>query len=73
MATQGQYVNILGRFSIITVILLVLFAQTVQASENYFLKVEKNTTLESFEWTQRPIVIFANSDKIGRASCRERV
>ena len=63
MATQGQYVNILGRFSIITVILLALFAQTVQASENYFFKVEKNTTLENFEWTQRPIVIFANSDK----------
>ena len=63
MATQGQYVNILRRFSIITVILLVLFAQTAQASENYFLKVEKNTTLENFEWTQRPIVIFANSDK----------
>ena len=63
MATQRQYVNILGRFSIITVILLVFFAQTAQASENYFLKVEKNTTLENFEWTQRPIVIFANSDK----------
>ena len=63
MATQRQYVNILGRFSIITVILLALFAQTAQASENYFLKVEKNTTLENFEWTQRPIVIFANSDK----------
>ena len=63
MATQRQYVNILGRFSIITVILLALFAQIVQASENYFLKVEKNTTLENFEWTQRPIVIFANSDK----------
>ena len=63
MATQRQYVNIMGRFSIITVILLALFAQIVQASENYFLKVEKNTTLENFEWTQRPIVIFANSDK----------
>ena len=63
MATQRQYVNILGRFSIITIILLALFAQIVQASENYFLKVEKNTTLENFEWTQRPIVIFANSDK----------
>ena len=63
MATQRQYVNILSRFSIITVILLALSTQTAQASENYFLKVEKNTTLENFEWTQRPIVIFANSDK----------
>ena len=63
MATQRQYVNILGRFSIITVILLVLFAHIAQATENYFFKVEKNTTLENFEWTQRPIVIFANSDK----------
>ena len=63
MATQRQYVNILSRFSIITVILLALSTQIAQASENYFLKVEKNTTLENFEWTQRPIVIFANSDK----------
>ena len=63
MATQRQYVNILSRFSIITVILLALSTQTAQASENYFLKVEKSTTLENFEWTQRPIVIFANSDK----------
>ena len=63
MATQRQYVNILGRFSIITVILLTLSAHIAQASEDYFLKVEKNTTLENFEWTQRPIVVFANSDK----------
>ena len=63
MATQRQYVNMLGRFIIITVILLAISAHKAQASENYFLKVEKNTNLENFEWTQRPIVIFANSDK----------
>ena len=63
MATQKQYVNIPGRFIIITVILLAISAHKAQATENYFLKVEKNTNLENFEWTQRPIVIFANSDK----------
>ena len=45
MATQRQYVNILGRFSIITVILLAFSTQKAQASENYFLKVEKNTNI----------------------------
>ena len=63
MATLKQYVNILGRFSIIAVILLTLPTHIVQSSENYFLKIEKSTTLEKFEWTHRPIVIFANSDK----------
>ena len=63
MATQRQYVNMLGRFINITVILLAISAHKAQASENYFLKVEKNTNLEGFEWTQRPIVIFANSEK----------
>ena len=46
MATQRQYVNMLGRFIIITVILLAISAHKAQASENYFLKVEKNTNLE---------------------------
>ena len=63
MAIQRQYVNILSGFIIIPVILLAISAHIAQASEKYFLKVEKNTTLENFEWTQRPIVIFANSDK----------
>ena len=63
MAILRQYVNILGKFSFITVILLTLTAHIAQSAENYFLKVEKSTTLENFEWTQRPIVIFANSDK----------
>ena len=63
MAIQRQYVNILSGFIIITVILLAISAHIAAASEKYFLKVEKNTTLENFEWTQRPIVIFAKSDK----------
>jgi len=63
MATQKQYVNILGTFLVITVLLLVSFAKVADAEENYFVKVEKNTNIKGFEWAQRPIVIFANSDK----------
>jgi len=63
MATQKQYVNILGTFLVITVLLLVSFAKVADAEENYFVEVEKNTNIKGFEWAQRPIVIFANSDK----------
>ena len=63
MATQKQYVNILGTFLVFTALLLVSFAKVADAEENYFMKVEKNTNIKGFEWAQRPIVIFANSDK----------
>ena len=63
MATQKQYVNILGTFLIITALLLVSFAKVADTEENYFREVEKNTNIKGFEWAQRPIVIFANSDK----------
>jgi hypothetical protein len=63
MATQKQYVNILGTFLVFTALLLVSFAKVADAEENYFMKVEKNTNIKGFEWAQRPIVIFANSNK----------
>ena len=63
MATQKQYVNILGTFLVITALLLVSFAKVADTEENYFREVEKNTNIKGFEWAQRPIVIFANSDK----------
>ena len=63
MATQKQYVNILGTFLVITALLLVSFAKVADTEENYFREVEKNTNIKGFEWAQRPIVIFANSYK----------
>ena len=63
MATQKQYVNILGTFLVFTALLLVSFVKVAHTEENYFMKVEKNTNIKGFEWAQRPIVIFANSDK----------
>ena len=63
MATQKQYVNILGTFLVITALLLVSFAKVADTEENYFREVEKNTNIKGFEWAQRPIVVFANSDK----------
>jgi hypothetical protein len=63
MATQKQHVNILGTFLVITALLLVSFAKVAETQENYFREVEKNTNIKGFEWAQRPIVIFANSDR----------
>ena len=63
MATQKQYVNILGTFLVITAVLLFSFAKVANAEVNYFMEVEKNTNIKDFEWVQRPIVIFANSDR----------
>ena len=63
MATQKQYVNILGKFLVITAVLLLSFTKVAIAEENYFMEVEKNTNIKDFEWAQRPIVIFANSDR----------
>jgi hypothetical protein len=63
MATQKQYVNILGKFLVITAVLLLSFTKVANAEEKYFMEVEKNTNIKDFEWAQRPIVIFANSDR----------
>ena len=63
MATQKQYVNIVGTFLVITAVLLLSFTKVAIAEENYFMEVEKNTNIKDFEWAQRPIVIFANSDR----------
>jgi hypothetical protein len=63
MAIIKQYVNIPGNFLTISVFLLVSFAQIAKAAENYFVEVEENTTLENFEWAQRPIIIFSDSEK----------
>ena len=63
MAIIKQYVNIPGNFLTISVFLLASFAQIAKAAENYFVEVEENTTLENFEWAQRPIIIFSDSEK----------
>ena len=63
MAIIKQYVNIPGNFLTISVFLLASFAQIAKAAESYFAEVEENTTLENFEWAQRPIIIFSDSEK----------
>jgi hypothetical protein len=63
MAIIKQYVNIPGNFLTISVFLLASFAQIAKAAESYFVEVEENTTLENFEWAQRPIIIFSDSKK----------
>ena len=63
MAIIKQYVNIPGNFLTISVFLLASFAQIAKAAESYFVEVEGNTTLENFEWAQRPIIIFSDSEK----------
>ena len=63
MATQKQYLNSFRGFLIILGLFLANFTPIANATENNFIKVDKNTNLEIYEWTHRPIVIFANSDK----------
>ena len=63
MAIIKQYVNIPGNFLTISVFLLASFAQIAKAAESYFVEVEENTTLENFEWAQRQIIIFSDSEK----------
>ena len=63
MAIIKQYVNIPGNFLTISVFLLASFAQIAKAAESHFVEVEENTTLENFEWAQRPIIIFSDSEK----------
>ena len=63
MATQKQYLNFLKGFLFLIGVCLSNFTPFANATENNFIKVDKNTDLEIYEWTHRPIVIFANSDK----------
>ena len=63
MATQKQYLNSLRRFLIILGFFLANFTAIANATEDNFIKVDKNTNLEIYEWTHRPVVIFANSDR----------
>ena len=63
MATQKQYVNSLCGFLVILVLIFASFTPIANAIENNFIKVHKDTNLKIYEWTHRPIVIFANSDR----------
>jgi hypothetical protein len=63
MATQKQYVNSLCGFLIILGLIFASFTPIANAIENNFKKVDKDTNLKVYEWTHRPVVIFANSDK----------
>ena len=63
MATQKQYLNLLRGCLFLIVVFLANFTPIANATENNFIKVDKNTNLEIYEWTHRPVVVFANSDK----------
>ena len=63
MATQKQYLNSLRGFLFLFGFFLANFMPIANATENNFIEVDKNTDLETYEWTHRPVVIFANSDK----------
>ena len=63
MATQKQYVNSLCGFLVILVLIFASFTPIANEIENNFIKVDKDTNLKIYEWTHRPIVIFANSDR----------
>ena len=63
MATQKQYLNSLRGVLFLIGVFLANFMPIANATENNFIKVDKNTDLEIYEWTHRPVVIFANSDK----------
>ena len=63
MATQKQYVNSLSGFLIVLGLIFASLTPNANAIENNFIKVDKDTNLKIYEWTHRPIVIFANSDR----------
>ena len=63
MATQKQYVNSLCGFLIILGLIFASFTPIANAIENNFITVDKDTNLKVYEWSHRPVVIFANSDK----------
>ena len=63
MATQKQYVNSLCGFLIILGLIFASFTPIANAIENNFVTVDKDTNLKVYEWSHRPVVIFANSDR----------
>ena len=63
MATQKQYVNSLCGFLIILGLIFASFTPIANAIENNFITVDKDTNLKVYEWSHRPVVIFANSDR----------
>ena len=63
MATQKQYVNSLCGFLIILGLIFASFTPIANAIEHNFIKVDKDTNLKIYEWSHRPVVIFANSDR----------
>ena len=63
MATQKQYLNSLKGFLFLIGVFSANFTPIANATENNFIKVDKDTNLKIYEWTRRPVVIFANSDK----------
>ena len=63
MATQKQYVNSLCGFLIILGFIFASFTPIANAIENNFITVDKDTNLKVYEWSHRPVVIFANSDR----------
>ena len=63
MATQKQYVNSLCGFLIILGLIFASFTPIANAIENNFITVDNDTNLKVYEWSHRPVVIFANSDR----------
>ena len=63
MATQKQYVNSLCGFLIILGLIFASFTPIASAIENNFITVDNDTNLKVYEWSHRPVVIFANSDR----------
>ena len=63
MANQKQYVNSLCGFLIILGLIFASFTPIANAIENNFITVDKDTNLKVYEWSHRPVVIFANSDR----------
>ena len=51
MATQKQYLNFLKGFLFLIGVCLANFTPIANATENNFIKVDKNTDLEIYEWT----------------------
>ena len=63
MATQKQYVNSLSGFLIVLGLIFASLTPNANAIENNFITVDKDTNLKVYEWSHRPVVIFANSDR----------
>ena len=59
MTTQKQYLNFLKGFLFLSGVCLANFTPIANATENNFIEVDKNTDLETYEWTHRPVVILS--------------